>query len=208
VLEQLEAERRIELLLLEVNHRSKNMLALIQSLARRTAATATDPMEFVGRLERRIAGLAANQDILVKQAWNDVPIAELVEAQLSFLGEARGQIHAGGLPLDLQPAAAETIGMALHELATNALKYGALSRSGGRVDLIWALNGEDKVRLEWRESGGPAVAEPQRHGFGTRLIADVPRGKLGGRVRLDYAPDGFVWTLDCPVERILALKDA
>jgi len=208
ITEQLEAERRIELLLLEVNHRSKNMLALIQSLARRTAATATDPMEFVGRLERRIAGLAANQDILVKQAWNDVPIAELVEAQLSFLGEARGQIHAGGLPLDLQPAAAETIGMALHELATNALKYGALSRSGGRVDLIWALNGEDKVRLEWRESGGPAVAEPQRHGFGTRLIADVPRGKLGGRVRLDYAPDGFVWTLDCPVERILALKDA
>ena len=137
-----------------------------------------------------------------------MPVAELVEAQLSFLGEARGQIRARGLAVDLQPAAAETIGMALHELATNALKYGALSQSGGRVDLTWALNGQDKVRLEWRESGGPVVAEPQRHGFGTRLIADVPRGKLGGRVRLDYAPEGFSWTLDCPVERILALKDA
>lgn len=205
ITEQLEAEKRIELLLMEVNHRAKNMLAMIQSLARRSATGG----DFVKRLEQRIAGLSANQDLLVRRAWANVPVGEMVEVQLAFLGEALGQIERDGPELLITPAAAETIGMALHELATNALKYGALSLASGRVRISWRRGRRSEGELgglvmEWSERRGPPVAEPLSRGFGTRLIAEVPRGKLGGQVALDYAPGGFRWLLDCPTEGVLA----
>jgi PAS domain S-box-containing protein len=204
ITEQLEAERRIELLMLEVNHRSKNMLAMIQSLARRSAAHAHGQLDFVARLEQRIASLATNQDLLIRRQWNDVPLAEVVEVQLAFLGDATAQVEAAGEPLALTPSAAETVGMALHELATNALKYGALSTPEGRVEIGWRRGEGGGLAMDWRESGGPPVREPERRGFGTRLISDVPRGKFGARVRVDYAPAGFSWALDTPAEGVIA----
>lgn len=207
ITEQLEAERRIELLMLEVNHRSKNMLAMIQSLARRSAAQGGSNGDFVSRLERRIAGIAANQDLLVRRSWSRVPMAELVDAQLAFLSDARAQVEAGGPCLEISPNAAETIGMALHELAANALKYGALSVLGGRIAITWGLAGDGGMRMDWVERGGPPVAEPTRRGFGSRLIADVPRGKLGAEVSVDYAPEGLRWSLTCPPEAALAPEE-
>lgn len=204
ITEQLEAERRIELLLLEVNHRAKNMLATIQSLARRSAAHAESAGDFVNRLEQRIAGLAANQDLLVRRAWTAIPLHELIDVQLAFLGDTRGQVAIDGPALELAPAAAETLGMALHELTTNALKYGALSTTTGRVRIAWSILPEGGVELDWVESGGPVVAAPQRCGFGTRLIVDVPRGKLGARVQVDHLPSGVRWTLAAPAETVLA----
>jgi PAS domain S-box-containing protein len=210
ITEQLEAERRIELLMLEVNHRSKNMLAMIQSLARRslsqarTGAESTSTIEFVRRLEQRIASLAANQDLLVRRSWSDVPLSELVEAQLAFLGEVQGQVEWDGPHLPLTPGAAETIGMALHELATNALKYGALSAPGGRVVVTWGRGEAGGLELCWRESGGPPVCEPQTQGFGSRLIAEMPRGRLRADVTVSYAPEGFSWQLASPAEKVLA----
>jgi len=213
ITEQMEAERRIELLMLEVNHRSKNMLAMIQSLARRSAAQANGQRDFVARLEQRIASLAANQDLLISRQWSDVPLAELVEVQLAFLGDALGQVDRAGDAIELLPNAAEAIGMALHELATNALKYGALSTPEGRVTIRWrtgesiaGADGEIRAGLvmEWRESGGPEVTEPVRRGFGSRLITDVPRGKLGAITHIDYAPEGFRWAITTPAEGVLA----
>ena len=203
ITEQLEAERRIELLMLEVNHRSKNMLAMIQSLARRSAARAGGNGDFVARLEQRIASLSVNQDLLVRRSWANVPMRELVEVQFQFLGEAAMQITRAGPDLEISPSAAETIGMALHELATNALKYGALSAPEGRVALAWRSEGGN-LAMEWSESAGPPVREPATRGFGSRLIADVPRGKHGAEVSMEYPPEGFRWTAHFPESAVLA----
>ncbi|MBC2665551.1 PAS domain S-box protein [Novosphingobium flavum] len=204
ITEQREAEKRIELLMLEVNHRSKNMLAMIQSLARRSANNAAGQGDFVARLERRIGGLAANQDLLVRRAWSNIPVAELIEVQLGFLGESIAQVTRTGEALAVTPTAAETIGMTLHELATNALKYGALSVPEGRVGIAWGRDADGAVLMSWTESGGPPVTEPVVHGFGSRLITDVPRGKLRARVETSYPPGGFRWEMACPAAGVLA----
>ncbi len=204
ITEMRDAEQRIELLLMEVNHRSKNMLAVLQSVARRTAAGGGD---YVARLDQRIRAMAANQDLLVHRAWSSVPIRDLVEAQLHLLGEAgRALVKVEGPELSLVPGAAETMSMAVHELATNALKYGALSREGGSVRLAWELRDADPMQLfhiSWTERGGPPVAAPQTSGFGTQIMREVPVGKLGAEVELDYAAEGFAWRLNCPADRVL-----
>lgn len=196
-----DAEERIELLLQEVNHRSKNMLAIVQSLARRADAARPD---FFERLEQRISGLAANQDVLVRRAWSNIPVMEMIEAQLRSLGDSQPQVHCDGPPVMLSSAAAETLAMALHEMGTNALKYGALSQPEGRVGIAWDIGedtapGDRRFRITWQEQGGPPVSPPERQGFGTRIIIDVPRAKLNAIVEVDYAPQGFRWQLTCPV---------
>ncbi|MCT2401692.1 PAS domain S-box protein [Novosphingobium mangrovi (ex Huang et al. 2023)] len=202
VTEMREAEERIELLLQEVNHRSKNMLAIVQSLARRADA---DGPDFIERLERRISGLAANQDVLVRRAWSRIPVLEMIEAQLRSLGDARSQIACEGPQVLLSPGAAESLAMAFHEMATNAVKYGALSVPEGRVAVRWSLDGEGRearFRIEWIESDGPPAHEPERQGFGTRIIVDVPRVKLNARLSIEYLPEGFRWGLECAADAI------
>lgn len=198
ITERLDAQRRIELLLMEVNHRSKNLLAVVQSLVRQTVAGGGDVVE---RLEQRIAGLSANQDLLVERAWSDVPVREMIEAQLLFVRDSAGRVTIDGPDLTIAPAAAEPIAMAVHEMATNAIKFGALSSPNGRVAIEWSIDrtsGEDPLfRIAWREKGGPPVNEPDRTGFGSRIIRDVPRAKLRGEVEVEYAPAGFCWSLSC-----------
>lgn len=190
-----EKTEQIRLLLMEVNHRSKNMLATVQALARRSAPD--DPL-YVARLEERVRSLAINQDILVQREWREVPLAELVAAQLSFIAAAPGALNAAGDDCALTPRAAEVVGMALHELATNSLKHGALSVPGGHVDIGWTCDpAAAAFSMEWRESGGPPVTPPTTQGFGTRLIRDVPQHNLEAQVTLDYRPEGLRWTLDC-----------
>lgn len=201
-----DAERRIELLLMEVNHRSKNLLTVVQSLARRTAAASPDT--FVERLEQRIAGLAANQDVLVHRNWSAVPLRELVEAQLSYLADTSRQVTMEGPDVVVLPSAAEAVSMAIHELATNAEKYGALSVPEGRVTVKWDIagGGDDALfTLRWEERGGPPARMPDRRGFGSRIIEEVPRGKLRAEVEIEYPVEGCRFTLRCPPQNVLSL---
>ena len=202
ITEMREAEQRIELLLQEVNHRSKNMLAIIQSLARRSDSGHPD---FVERLERRIAGIAANQDLLVRRAWSAIPVMEMIEAQLRSLGELRSQVFCKGPEISLSPGAAEALAMAIHEMGTNALKYGSLSVREGRVDIGWSIDGKGddaRFRIGWVESGGPPASPPSRQGFGTRIIIDVPRVKLEASINTAYEAPGFQWHLECALASI------
>ncbi|RIV93466.1 PAS domain S-box protein [Aurantiacibacter xanthus] len=212
ITEQREQAEQIRVLLMEVNHRSKNMLAIVQALARRTAP---DDAGFVARFEERVRSLAVNQDILVRREWRDVPVLDLVQQQLRFVETARGGLMLDGPAVSLTPRAAEVIGMALHELATNSLKHGALSRDGGKVTIGWDKGDADKgdadkgnadkagpagFRMFWREEGGPPVAAPQHIGFGTSLISDIPRRSLSAEVTLDYPREGVRWELSCGPE--------
>ncbi|ABD27102.1 signal transduction histidine kinase [Novosphingobium aromaticivorans DSM 12444] len=195
VTEMLEKEEQIRVLLMEVNHRSKNLLSVVQALARRSGGG--DP-EFLRRFENRLASLSANQDLLVRRGWSTIMMDELADAQLAILGrDSREQVLTQGLSLALSPRSAEIIGMALHELATNALKYGALSVPTGRVSLSWEETPDGHFQIDWRESGGPAVRDPKQHGFGTTLIRHIPARSLHADVTLDYAPAGLRWQLRC-----------
>ncbi|MGN6499619.1 MAG: PAS domain S-box protein [Tsuneonella sp.] len=191
ITDQREQAEQITLLLREVNHRAKNMLAKVQALAR--SSIGVDPA-LVKRFEERVGSLAVNQDILVRRDWREVPVEELVRLQLAFVSDARGRVHTSGPDCALTPRAAEVIGMAIHELATNSLKYGALLLAEGRVDVEWECEGS-RFRISWREQGGPEVGPPSRRGFGTTLIEDIPRVGLRAEVSLDFVPDGVVWQL-------------
>ena len=194
VTDMLEKEEQIRVLLMEVNHRSKNLLAVVQALARRSGCQ--DP-DFLHRFERRLASLSANQDLLVRRGWSTILMDELAEAQLAILGrEARAQIELRGASIPLSPRSAEIIGMALHELATNALKYGALSSPTGKVVLCWEETA-DRFVIDWRESGMPLMCVPTHHGFGTTLMRHIPARSLDAEVTVDYAPTGLRWRLEC-----------
>ncbi|MFM2370359.1 MAG: hypothetical protein RIS85_81 [Pseudomonadota bacterium] len=195
VTEMLEKEEQIRVLLMEVNHRSKNLLSVVQALARRSGG---GNAEFLHRFENRLASLSANQDLLIRRGWSTIMMDELANAQLAILAhDSRAQVQTQGAAVPLSPRSAEIIGMALHELATNALKYGALSVPGGRVILSWEESAEGRFIIDWRECGGPGVAPPEGHGFGTTLIRHIPARSLNAEVTLDYAPTGLHWKLDC-----------
>jgi PAS domain S-box-containing protein len=200
-------EEKIRLLMDEVNHRSKNLLAVVLSIARQTAGA--DPREFLERLGQRIESLSASQDLIVKSGWKAVSLDALARAQLApFPGFEQGQIAITGPQLHISPSAAQTIGMALHELATNASKYGALSAVGGRVAIDWSLGeGEERgaqlFSMSWIEEGGPPAAEPPRRGFGTLVIDDVPRHDLNADIALEFLPAGLRWRLTCPAKEVL-----
>lgn len=209
ITDQHEAEQRIHTLLREVNHRTRNMLAVIQSLARRTVAGGGD---FVERFEARIAGLATTQDLLVSHDWTGVPLEDLASQQIEATGQSLDRIAMSGPALELAPPAAEAIGMALAELAINARRFGALSVPEGRVELDWSIAepqpGQGELTIRWRESGGPAVRAPEISGFGSQIIEGVPRGKLLGTVDLAYPPEGLSWRLTCPARIALAKAES
>ena len=207
VTEQREHEQQIELLMGEVSHRSKNMLAIVQSILHRTAGDVAP--EFVAGFEKRIAALAANQDMLIHRGWTGATMNEIVRSQLQPVGELVDERISLEGPTDLviRPRAAEALGLAVHELLTNALKYGALSNREGKVAVAWQARGtvdEPTFEVEWRESGGPPVAAPQRSGFGSILIERNIRAALSAKVEIDYAPDGLVWKVVAPYERVVA----
>lgn len=202
------AEEHERLLMHEVNHRAKNILALVQSIARQTAAA--KPQDFLERFGQRVRALAANQDVLVKNGWRNVAIDELARAQLGHFGDLIGdRIVLSGPSFEINAAAAQAIGLALHELATNAAKYGALSNDMGVVSVSWKIvNNESEPRfaIAWAESGGPLVEKPNKHGFGSNVIDKLTRMSLNGKVEIDYAPHGLTWILTCPVDKIADVK--
>src|SRR5262249_22324400 len=148
-------EDRIHLLMREARHRTKNILGLVQAIARQVAAS--DAKDFVGRFTERIQALAANQDLLVRHEWQRIDVQDLVQVQLGHFADLIGlRIRLDGPKLHLNAAAAQAVGLALHELATNAGKYGALSTDAGRVNVSWHLN-DDTFGISWIECDGPPV---------------------------------------------------
>ena len=200
-----EAQR---VLSLEVNHRSKNLLAVVEAIVRQTV-THSSPQDFVRRISQRLRALAANQDLLVEGSWRGAEIGALVRAQLAHIDELIGsRVRLDGDRLVVTPTAAQALGMAFHELATNALKYGALSGEAGEVIVEWRIDAiaeEPELFVAWREQGGPAVLTPGRAGFGTTIIERVTGQSLGGSVVMTYAPAGLIWELRAPAGPLLSV---
>ena len=201
------AEEHVQLLIAEVNHRAKNLLAVVQAVAHQTAKYSV-PATFAARLSDRIDGLAASQDLLVKNLWNGVEIAELVEVQLAHFSDLIGsRVLIDGPRLQLTLAAAQGIGMALHELTTNAAKYGALSNADGQVRIAWqavATAAGPTFWMSWLEDGGPTVVPPTRKGFGQIVIGPMAEAAVDGIVEIVFGESGLSWTLTAPVENALA----
>jgi PAS domain S-box-containing protein len=186
VTDQKAHEEQVHLLMREINHRAKNMLSLVQAIARQTAAP--KPEDFIEQFTERIQALAANQDLLVRNEWQGVDVEDLVRAQLAhFAHLVESRITAHGPPVRLNAAAAQAIGLTIHELSTNAGKYGALSVDSGRVDVCWRLDG-DLFAMSWTEFNGPPVSQPKRRGFGSMVVDSMVKQTVNGEVHLGYAP--------------------
>jgi two-component sensor histidine kinase len=195
-----EQENNIQFLLREVSHRSKNLLAIIQAMATQTGRSSRNYDEFQSRFSQRLQGMAASHDLLVSQNWEGADLAALVRAQLRpFAEESSGRIELTGPSLVLTPVAAQSIGMALHELATNATKYGALSGLQGKVVVSWQVLPESsgyKFQMTWQERGGPAVEPPARNGFGHLVFERMVKQALNASIALGYPQEGFAWTIE------------
>lgn len=192
-------EEHLRLLINELNHRVKNTLTTVQSMAVQTLRGAADPDEAIAQLEGRIIGLSAAHNILTDRNWEGASLGELIERTiLPFAMDAPARVTRAGREFWLKPQMAVALSIAFHELATNAVKYGALSTPDGRVDIDWARDGE-LLEIRWRESGGPPVVEPPRKGFGSRVIErSLPR-ELGAPATLQFSPDG----LTCAIRAVL-----
>jgi PAS domain S-box-containing protein len=196
------AEEQVHLLMREVNHRARNMLSLVQAIAYQTAAR--EPEDFIQRFTERIQALAANQSLLVRNEWRGVDVDDLAHAQLAPFADLIGsRIAVAGPKLHLSATAAQAIGLVLHELATNAGKYGALSTGAGRVVIGWEMTDGNAFTMSWTERNGPPVFPPQRRGFGAVVIEAMAKHNLGGVVDLDYAASGVRWRLTCPAMNVL-----
>jgi two-component sensor histidine kinase len=189
-----------ELLINELNHRVKNTLATVQSIAAQTLRRSDDPAEAIDKFSARLVSLGRTHNVLSDQKWESALVRDLVDGALApYAGKDGARIRATGPNLRLAPRSALTVAMALHELATNAAKYGALSNERGQIYVDWAgADSPNEFRLTWREIGGPLVAMPARSGFGTRLIEGGTE-QIGGSAALDFKPDGLVCTLTCPL---------
>jgi PAS domain S-box-containing protein len=194
-------EEHVRLLTSEVNHRAKNMLSVVSAIARQTATK--NPEDFVERFSERIQALSASQDLLIRNEWKGVEVEDLVRAQLAlFANLIDFRIAVRGPRLRLKAASAQAIGLALHELATNAGKYGALSTNEGRVDIWWQA-AANMFTMSWTENEGPPVVAPTRRGFGSTVISTMAKHSLDGEVALYYARSGLMWQLTCPVANAL-----
>ena len=206
ITERKRAEEHVRLLMNELNHRANNLLTVVQALAHQTADSA-EAKAFAKRLTQRVAGLAASNSLLISGKWQGVELATLVRSQLApFVVGLDRRVVLNGPSLRLMPAAAEAVGMALHELATNAVKHGALAAGDGTIRVDWSVEeraGHAAFSMAWLEEGGPPVAKPLRSGFGRTVIERLIAQALGGSATLDFAPGGVVWRFTCPAQRAL-----
>ncbi len=204
--EQKQREEHVRLLLREVNHRSKNMLAVVQSIARHSMRS--NPGSFIGDFEKRLQSLARSQDLVVNNDWKGALIEDVVRTQLAHVANRAGdRMVIDGERILITPAAAQTLSMAVHELVTNATKYGALSAPAGSVRVSWAFLHNDagkQFRFAWVEQGGPPAERPSRRGFGSTVLETITARALGASAVLDYRPEGLTWHLNCPANRITA----
>ncbi len=193
------ASKRQKLMIDELNHRVKNTLATVQSIAVQTARSHPDPVDFARSFQARIVALSHTHNLLTLSHWKGADIRSIFEHEASAHGATRVSLN--GPRLDLKPAAALSLGMIAHELATNSAKYGALGAPEGRVEVDWSIDPADHhVSLTWTDIGGPEVIEPDRKGFGARLIERNAHHDLAGEARLRYAPAGLVAQITFPYQ--------
>ena len=195
------AAQRQKLMIDELNHRVKNTLATVQSIAMQTARSHADPQTFAQSFQARLVALSHTHDLLTRSHWEGADLRAVLQHETEAHGAIR--LVPNGPPVALTPAAALSMGMIFHELATNAAKYGALSSGDGRVFVDWAVANHEQPRLSlvWREVGGPPVAPPERKGFGSRLIERNVHHDLAGQVDLSYGRDGFTADFTIPLDR-------
>jgi PAS domain S-box-containing protein len=206
VTDRKESEAHLRLLLRELTHRSKNLLAVIQAMARQTARHAGSVESFLNRFGARLQALAASHDILVRESWYGASVDELVRSQLAmYLDREDEQVAIDGPAVALKPEAAQSLGLALHELAVNAAQFGALSVPRGRVSITWALR-DNALMLEWREQFGPKVKTRRKKGFGSMVIERNLARALDAKVDLDFDPEGLRCHIVIPSSQILAAR--
>jgi two-component sensor histidine kinase/PAS domain-containing protein len=208
-------QQRNTVLVRELAHRSKNLLAVVQAIAHETlrtqgadkGAAQKSQDDFMERFGARLSALARLQDLVVSGARGGVELRELVTSQLAPFAEPGPRLEIDGPSLRLRPEAANALGMALHELATNAAKYGCLSGAAGAVSIAWRFDpdadGTRRFRLSWRERGGPLVMSPARRGFGSSVVVDMAAATLKARVSLDYPTEGAHWQVDAPATNVV-----
>ncbi|MFT0862594.1 sensor histidine kinase [Ancylobacter sp. G4_0304] len=201
-------EQHLRLLTREITHRSKNLLAVIQAMARQTARHASSIDEFVEQFSARLQALALSHDLLVQESWHGASLSDMVRSQLGHhLNRENSQVSVVGPDIFLKPEAAQNIGLALHELSTNAAKYGALSVPEGHVTISWARRMPEAgggFELSWREEGGPPVTAPRSRGFGSLVIERNMSRALDSEVNLTFAPGGLVCDVSVPEQHLAA----
>jgi PAS domain S-box-containing protein len=204
-------EQHVHFLMRELTHRSKNLLAVIQAMARQSLSHLSSPEEFVTRFSERLSGLAGSHDLLSNVDWEGASLVDLIRSQLRHYEDRFDEkFHLEGADLFLRPEAAQNIGIALHELSTNAAKYGALSVPTGNVSISWQVKTEKDVpRLQmiWQEKGGPSVGPPSRKGFGHIVMDRITGQALGGTSHADFTSEGVTWRLDVPAAAIVLDRD-
>jgi len=201
--EQQRYQAQLRLMINELNHRVKNTLATVQSMAAQALRGGADPATAYDRFESRLMGLAEVHDVLTRESWHGADLEEVVQRALRpFAGAGSSQVRLEGPAVWLQPRAALAMALVLHELATNAVKYGALSSAAGRVTLAWTFDAPaERLRMAWTEAGGPPVRPPTRRGFGSRLIERALRSELQGRADMTYDPAGLVCLMDAQLPK-------
>ena len=202
--DQKHREANIRDLMAEVNHRSRNLLAVAQAIARSGVANAKTVQEFQERFSERLLGLAASQDLLTDRNWRGVPLEFLVRAQTARCREKN--LVSGGPQVLLNPNATQTLGLALRELCDNALKHGAFSKAGGEVSLLWRVNdseAEPTLEMIWRERGRPLVKSATTFGFGKVVIERLTAAGLNASSILSFEPDGVIWRLIAPLKDVV-----
>jgi PAS domain S-box-containing protein len=197
ITQQKQWERRQRLLVSELNHRVKNILAIIQAIAHQSFRPGVDQAAARAVFENRLAALSSAHDLLTEENWEAASLRRVVSDSLAAVPRP-DRIAIRGPDLALTPKTAVSLAMALHELATNAMKYGALSNDEGTITIRWSI-AESRLHLEWREAGGPPVVPPSGRGFGSRMIERGLAAELAGKVTIDFPPTGLVCTVDAPL---------
>lgn len=199
-----ESERQMHLVMRELTHRSKNLLAVIQAMARQTAARSDNPETFVETFSARLQAMAASHDLLVSQSWYGADLKELVRAHLAqSIDPTSAQVEIDGAPLSISADAAQNLGLALHELTTNAAKYGALSVLDGKLKVSWRVE-SGQVTFNWAEAGGPTVTPPERNGFGRLLLEQLVGPSLDGTVSIDFRAEGVRCQIAFPAAQLVS----
>jgi PAS domain S-box-containing protein len=199
---EMRAEAHRQLLVNELNHRVKNTLATIQSIASQSLRNAGVDLAVRGAFEGRLMAIAATHNVLTDQNWSAASLRQIIDGSVTPYRSHAGQLTISGDDLRVSPKPAVVMALAFHELAINALKYGALSAQGGHVDIHWSVEAGDRLSIEWTELGGPLVLPPERRGFGSRIVELALPNELGGEVEVDYRAEGLRCRIRSPLSAL------